>query len=218
MTDIKNKVLVPTLKCLELFYRQLYRLIIKEFIAGGYSSIPIGRIGNTEKYKVADLGNPDDYTIGIRFMTKTKREEIANITMSQSAKGEIPRSVRIREIMQVESPEKWEQELDQEEAELIDPAVKFRRKALSLIRLADKNPDSEEAEGQYIEAKTLALRGVEIIKQRKVASLTNPTQDITNPTPAKGNAQPMMELFGSGATRTGGDQSNNKENLSGSKI
>jgi len=211
MTDIRNKIMIPTFNCLALFYRQLYRLIIAEYIAGGISGFPVGRMGNSAVYTPKDLGDPDKYTINLKFMPTSKRQDIANLSMSIAAKGEIPRKVRIREIMQVQNPEEWEQALDSEEAETLDPAIKLYRIASSLLASAEVNLDEKEGDRQRTEAKMMGERAVQIIKQRKIASQLNPTQDINNPPAQKGNAQPLMAMFQEPASRTGGDQTNQKE-------
>jgi hypothetical protein len=68
----------------------------------------------------------------------------------------------------------------------------------------------------------LGNRAVEIIKQRKIASIQSPQQDINNPQPTKANgqvAQALVPMMSQGAaTRTGGDQTNNKERYSGNPI
>ena len=218
MTEIGNRVLIPRLQAISLFYQQLSRLIINQFINNKFREIPVGRIGRQLKYSASDLKNPDDYVINYRFMTKTKRQEIANVTIAGAAKGIIPRDSIIRDILQYDRPDEVIAQLDAEEAEALDPALKLYRKASALLTRAEKNPDKEEADRQRIEARLLGERAVEIIKQRKIASIMSPTQDIANPASAKPNTNALMPLISEGKSRTGGDQRNNKEMYIGSQV
>jgi hypothetical protein len=218
MTDIKNKILIPTFQCLSLFYRQLYRLIIEQFRNGGYSGMPVGRIGNQYKYNVSDLGDPTEYTINLLFMSKTKRQEFANLSQAIAAKGTVPRGHIIREIMQAENPDEWETELDIERARELDPAYDLYCTASSMIRKADKEQDKFLEEQYRKGARILGERAVQIIRQRKVASIMNPQQDIQATAPQRGNAQPLISMFSQGASRTGGNQENNQERYRGSQV
>ena len=218
MTEIRNKILIPRLQAIALFYQQLSRLIINQFINGKFREIPVGKIGNQLKYSASDLKNPDDYSINYRYLTKTKRQEIANLSMAVAAKGTIPRDSIIRDILQYDRPDEVIAQLDAEEAAMLDPAVKLYRIASSLLSRAEKNLDKDEADRQRIEARLMGERAVEIIKQRKVASIMSPTQDIANPATSKANTNALIPLMSEGGGRTGGDQSNNKERYVGSQV
>jgi len=191
-TDIRNKLLAPRLTALGMFYEQLSRLLITEFVAGGKKrEVDIGRFGKKLKYTPSDLGDQDDYDIECKLMSHTKKQEISNITVATQARGIVSRDTIIRDILSFEDPEGEIAKLESEAAEEIEPALKFFRQACSLCDEADNAQDKEVADQKRLESMLLTERAILLIKMGRQQAQAQ-TQGPTTPTrPQTPNTVPL---------------------------
>ncbi len=217
MTEIRNKILVPRLQAIALFYQQLSRMLIKQYIALG-ADMPVGKTGRKESFTLDDLKNPDEYSINYRFLPKSKRQDLANMAMFISTKGELPRSMRIKEILQAQNPEQVEADLESEEAETLDPAIRFYNIAYGLIVKANNTLDEEESLKYRLQAYMAAQSACNFIRQRRMGQVEDKQPNMTGRANAFASTVFPQLTSGGGASRTGGDQTNNKERYRGSPV
>jgi hypothetical protein len=197
LTEIRNKVLTPRLKAIARFYQQLARANIGQYVAGGYSS-SVGKTGSRQAISAAQLADPTTYTIEYKFMSKSKRQEIANLSMAIAARGTISRETIMRDLLESQNPDEEIARLDAEEAEALDPAIKLYRKASSLLLKADKTADKAEESRLRVEAQLMGTRAADIIKQRKAPPAGSQGQTGALPEAPRGNANALMPLLSGG--------------------
>ena len=196
-TELRNKLLVPLLQTLENFSAQSSRMLIDMYKKGGYDSY-VGVKGKATKYKATKLGDLDDYTIKYRLMSKNRKQEIANVIVSNAAVGEMSRISRLENIMMVDEPEVELARIEAEEAEQFDPVVKMIRLVCSTIDRADKL-HGIEAEQKYHEARRLASKCIMLIEQeRNAPQMQNEVQQRKSQENKQSNINAMMGVSAMG--------------------
>ncbi len=171
-SEIRNKLIRPRIKALQMFRRQSIRMIINQFItasedAEGNGTFLAGKRGKRNKYNVSQMKDPDTYTIDCKLMTRTKKQEVANWAIANTAKGVAPLRVIIRDIIQADDPDAWLRELDIENARNADPAIALFEMAVSYAEEAEDTEDEAEADILKVKSMMLTERGVAIIRERK---------------------------------------------------
>ncbi len=184
---------------LQVFREQLARLMIDQCITQGVDvkDLKIGSRGKKRIYSVAQLKDPDTYTVSYHAMTKNKRQEIANLSMYISAYGRLPLRYNLANILQAEDPDGVMREMEMEQARQADPAMALYEMAKSLIEEAEKTEDEAEANTRTIQARMLAERCIAIIKQRKNGTEPLPDNAIVPQVDQKtgGNLTNLMPLI-----------------------
>lgn len=161
--EIRNKIQKPRLEALESYYVQLYRMSIDQYTRGNFSG-EIGRRGRKTLYTASGFGDPETYDIELKLMTKTRRQEIANLAIARTAKGVLPRKTIIEEIMMADDPEGMIAMLDAEDAERFEPALKYFRMALGAAREA-KTLKGTEKKAKQLESMMLSRAMVRQLNQ-----------------------------------------------------
>jgi hypothetical protein len=180
--EIRNRIQSPRLQALETFYEQSSRMIIDQYIKGAFDS-QIGRKGRTTGYSYAKLGDLGKYTISYRSMSRSRKLELANIALSAAARGEVPRDTRVRDIMMAEDPEKMIAQLEAEEAETLDPLLKYIRAFCKLIDVAESLQDDDEKEQKYLEAILLVQTAEALARQRSQPQFQPQQPQVEQPKP-----------------------------------
>ncbi len=177
-TEARNKILSPRLKSIALAKKMAARMDIDQFLKGKFKS-DIGRKGRTKRYSASEMGDPDDYSIEYQFMTKTKRQEIANLVLFNNSR-ELPMETRLKDILMVEDYDGVMSKMDAEKAEAAMPVLFYMRKAISLAREA-KNKSGAEAERLKLESILMTKKGVELLAQGNIPVMPEQPGQETKP-------------------------------------
>jgi hypothetical protein len=164
-SEIRSKILEPRLQALTTFKAMAGRMLIDQFIKGGYSA-SLGRAGLQKEYSAGQLGDPKNYSVSYRLMSRSKKQEIANLAMAQGARGIVSQETILTDILQVDDPAGELAKLDAEKAEQADPVLFYLRKACSLADEAE-TLEGDEAEQKKLESMLMTESGVTILKERQ---------------------------------------------------
>jgi len=180
--EIRNRIQLPRLQALEAFYAQSSRMIIDQYIKGAFDS-QIGRKGKSTEYPYSKLGDLENYTISYRSMSRSRKLELANIALSAAARGEVPRDTRVKDIMMAEDPEGMIAQLEAEEAEVLDPLLKYIRAFCKLIDVAESLEDDDDKEQKYLEAIFLVQTAEALARQRTQPQFQPQQPQVEQPKP-----------------------------------
>ncbi len=187
-SEIRGKLVKPRLEPIASFCELLARMIITQAITLGVSG-KLGRLGRKNQYSSAGLGDTEEYTITYKLMSKDKKQEIANLAMAGAAKGTLSRDTIIRDILVADDPEGEIAKIEAEEAEELDPAIKYFRRALSAVDVAD-SLHGVEADAKRMESMMLTEAGVALLAQRGQGEEAPKTED------GKPDLQALVPLLG----------------------
>ena len=201
-TELRNRLLHPRTEALEHLFQQLYYMAIKFYGMVSFAEPSmLGKRGSGKIYTAEMLGDPDNYTINVHYMTKNTRQEIANIAIANAAKGLYSEEDIHRDILKDEDVAGTLRRLRADEARRSSPILFFRSQALALLDEAETKKD-EEKKRLLVDAQVVADRMVEeIIKSKMAMAGTMQPQPAKTPEQSKGNSQALMALpglFGAG--------------------
>ena len=187
-------------KGLQSFREGLARMIIDQFIKLK-ADVSIGKRGNRNGYSAGKLGNPDEYSITCQLMTKNKRQEIANLALFTATAGQLPYSIRLKDILMADDPEGIEREMDLEMAKRADPAIGLYEMALQYAREANEIENEVESDALKIQSKMLTQQVVAINKQRSMPQSTEPQEERVAETEAPKPAKNILPaILGGGSS------------------
>ncbi len=201
----------PRKVALQVHREQLIRMMIDQFIiiseGNKGTELLIGRQGRQSQYSVKELGDPEKYFVSCVLKTGSKREEIANWALANSAWGKAPRRRIFGEILKVDDPDGWEREISLEEAKIADPAIGLFEMAIRYAEEAEELEDEHDKDVKKIQSKMLTERGVFLINQRKqpMAQLPEKATVPQVQQPGKVDNKELLPLMGnelSGGTTT----------------
>ena len=153
---------------LTVFREQLARQMIEFYrTVAGDTEFAIGKVGRRRSYSVVQLKDPDKYTISLRSMSKSKRQELANLAMFDAAYGKLPLRYNLENVLQVEDPDSVLRALELEEAKKADPAIGLFEMAVRSVEEAEDIEDDKLADIKKIQSQMLTERGVAVIRERK---------------------------------------------------
>ena len=178
-TELRNKILNPRLQAIEDYKVQSARMDIAQFQAGKFSG-EIGQSGKAREYQAAQLGDPDTYTISYRGMTKSKKQEIANMALFGASQG-LSLETRLKDILMVDDPRAEMAKINAEKAEQADPVLFYFTQARSLAIEAE-DLDGAEADAKKLASKRMTKLGTDLIRQGNI------------PTPQAQPAKPQTNL------------------------
>jgi hypothetical protein len=161
-TEIRNKILSPRLKAIEDYKVACARMDIKQYQQGHFDG-KIGRFGKQKEYIASQMGDPSEYTINYESMTRTRKQEIANIAMFNSATG-LSMETRLRDILRHQDPVGEIARIEGERAEQADPVLFYFRKARSLAREAE-GLEGIDADAKNLESMRMTKLGTDLILQ-----------------------------------------------------
>ena len=187
---------------LRVFREQLARMMIHQYIRIGSNNnmLSIGRRGKRRIYSLAQLKDPDKYTITCQLMSKSKKQELANLAMFSAAYNRLPLKYNLTNILVVEDPDGVMKELEIEQAKRADPAIALFEMARRYAQEAAELEDEAEADARKIESMMIIERAVAIVEEREQPVQPNLPQrarvpEVEQPT---GGAQPLIPLLGGG--------------------
>lgn len=167
-TEIRSKLLTPRLQCLSEFMVAFAELAIAEIKAINPSpALSFGKAQEKHSYSADDVGNPDEYTIDIKYMPDNKRQKLANYMTGISLKGTLSEDTIIRDIYQCDDPDGEIDKLRAEEARKSSPIVFFSDLAESLLDQAERKT-GEESKRLKRKAQIMADQMVSEIKKTKL--------------------------------------------------
>ncbi len=183
-TEIRNKIITPRLKAIEDAKQQASRMDIDQFQKGKFNTT-IGQMGKQTQYVASQLGDPKTYIIRYEGMSRSKKQEIANMALF-NASSALSLKTRLTDILLVDDPEGEMTRIDNDRAEEADPVLFYMRKARSLAREAAELKGID-AEAKKMESKRLTQKGVELLRMG-----TTGQQEIPRP---KSNSNMLLPLL-----------------------
>lgn len=125
LTESKDQIFVPRLQALAMFYRKLYRMIIRQVRGIGHS-IEVGEEGHKGKYDPKKLQG--DYQIYLRYYSQSPEQVIANYQVAQAAAlAGVSRDTIFRDILRFPNPHDELLKRQAEDAEEFVPTLKLYR-------------------------------------------------------------------------------------------
>jgi len=186
---------------LRVFRQQLSRMIIDQYIAISKNhdgELFIGKRGSKRTYSAVKLKDPDSYTITCQMMTKSKKQELANLAMFSAAYNRLPLRYNLANILMVEDPDGVMRDLEIEQAKKADPAIALFEMARRYAQEAKDTEDELEADALKIQSKMLTERAVAIIKQRRQPAPLPEKARVPEVEEPKGGGQLLPLLAGAG--------------------
>jgi len=206
---------------LKVLFEGLYRDMIEFWrtISADDGEAKIGKIGKKRHYTIAQLKDPKDYSIECHEMTKSKRQELANMALFLSAYGKLPMKYNLTNVLQAEDPEGIMRELAIEEIERADPSLALLQMAFKLIDEAEELEDEAEYNAKKLEARMLIKRGVGIIKTLQNGGQPAPeVAEGAGLEQRKGNPNILPALIGASGMPAGTPKEAQPPNLPGEAI
>jgi len=167
LTGSRDDIFLPRIQAKATFYQSLSRMVINQCIALK-KTMNLGQPGNKNKYTAQDLKG--DFSISYRFFTKSKEQDIADLSIANAAQNYLSGDTIRREVLTLQDPDGEESKLLSEQAEKVDEVLFLYRRASKLIE--DEKP---------LEAYILAKRIVTILKQRQIQGAMTDMQAKGNP-------------------------------------
>ena len=189
-TELRNKLLAPRLETLAQS-RSLEFQMFCDMARTGKIEATLGAPGKRASFKYTDLPDPDTYQVNYKLMSKSKKQEIANLAEAGAAKSiGLSMDTILRDILMSDDPEGEMDRIDSEKAESADPALFYFRKACAL---ADEAAEltGEDADQKKLESMMMTDRGIK--------ALAGAPQMPGQPTP---NTNALVPLLGA-ATKAG---------------
>lgn len=188
LTSGRDQIFLPRIHCKAVFYRELYRMIIKQFKAAGVKA-DLGEEGFINSYEPKDLEGA--YKINFRFFTESKEQEIANYSIANAARGFLSEGTIRRNVIKVQDPEAEEERIDSEQAEKADEAIFLYRRCSSLI-----------AQKRNIEAWMVYGKLRDLLRMRRMQSIIGAARALgttEGKTPELPKGRQQLPLLGQGA-------------------
>ena len=199
VTGKRNKILLPRLQTIALFYQAMGRMMIDQYVkAGGNTSL--GKTGKRQTFNPAqvDSNSIGDYSLTYKFMTKNKEQETVNLAEAQVAREFYSELDIHKNILETEDPAGAVSRFNADKAAALDPVVALFRLA---IDLADEGNDMPGDAGnpKLVESQFVTEQGCAILRQRQTApTAVTPTPQI------KGNLTPVLLEKASGGGQQAG--------------
>lgn len=199
--EIREDHLLPFLDALSGLDEQTIEMVIDQVKAGGYS-VESGRRGMTLTVKPSDLDG--DYTIRYVYMSKDRKQEIANLAMAQVAKAMgLPDEHIIRDIYKYENPAELIAMMETQKAERDDPVIGMVRRAHALVDEAEGR-DTDVKNAKLIESMLLTDTAVNVLRNRynpqpqQIPETMQPGQENK----PEGSSPSLVPLMGAGRSTT----------------
>jgi len=185
LTESKDMIFVPRLQGMAMFYQQMDRMAIDQYIQIN-KGLRLGEAGHRKVFPVASLKG--EYTIKRQYFQKSPEQDLANIsTANQIRPGLISDYTTRRDILKMRNPDKEEDLIRAEQAEKLNPVITLRRQVHSLI-------DREE----FLEAELTLQAAEDLLRQRATGQVLAEQPKPEGEVPVK-SAIPLLE--GGGASR-----------------
>lgn len=182
----KDRIYLPRINALAILYQRLCLMIKEQYAKQGLKA-DLGETGKRVSYPTSSIDK--DFSVKFKFFSTSPEEERVNYLMAAAAKGYVSDDSIRRKIIKLQDPDGEKQEMEAEQAERIHPALFMYRRAHALVD-----------EGKLLEAKMIAERGVQLLKQMQMVG--QPEEATPEPPKAPLGGSPLGSLMGGG--RTGG--------------
>ncbi len=182
----RDQIIVPILQAWALFRQKLARMMVDQ-VKKRNLVCDIGIAGKKERYTSADLEG--DYNISYKFANISPKDNIANVTISQSLGTLVSDDTKRREYLKLENPQGEEAKVLSELADKTIPELQIYEMAKAKIMLGDKV-------GAKVLADKLSITLEQLVSGTGELQLKQPTQEKT---PEQGI--PLMGKGMSGANR-----------------
>jgi len=180
--EIRQRLQSPRLDALVSLSEQASRIAIDMYIKGEFDT-EIGRRGRRLTLSYKDLGNPEDYDVTYRAMSWSKTHEFTNMAVAGASRGIVSRETIVRNILLTDDPEMELARLEAEEAESLDPLLKYIRSFCKLIDIAESTQDEDEKEQKYLEAISLVQTAEALARQRNQPQFQPQQPQVEEPKP-----------------------------------
>ncbi len=130
LTEAEDPVYTPRLQALAMYYRNLYKMIIRQYIKLEMNA-EIGRDGFQTEYPYKELDKA--YSISFKFFTTSPKQNIANYSVAQAARNFISDDTIRRNILQLEDPSGEEAKRVSEMADRLIPNLQLYKMAKAKI-------------------------------------------------------------------------------------
>jgi hypothetical protein len=204
--EVRAKVTNPRLRTLARFYEQSAKMILDQVVKTSgkkETELKAGKTGKKHSYQIAQIGNPEDYSITYEMKIRSDTQETANRAQFFASKGQLPLRTRLVDILKADDPDRIMREMEVEEAKQADPAIGLFEMALRYCEEADSLDaagDDKEANAKRIQSKMLTERCVALIKQRAQQPQQLPQEAVTPMVDkSKGNTNLMQTAMASQA-------------------
>lgn len=185
--EVQTKVTQPRFDTIATLKEQRDRMFIDLYQKGGYKS-PVGKMGRMRAYVASELGDLEKFTVTHRGVTRSKKQEIANLALF-NASTELPMEVRLGDILMVDDVKGMMNQMAEELARKSDPFKFFYDITCSLFDYAASLKGEEQLQ-ELIGANSMASKCLGLINQGQTP--------LTPPEPNKGNTNGLLPLMASG--------------------
>ena len=136
LTESKDQIFVPRLQALSIYYQQLSKMMIRQYIKKGMI-FELGEEGHRKSYDPEKLkGN---YTIKFKYFSQSAEQKIANLTVARAAYDiGMSKKYVFTHINKLQNPEGVIMERMAEDVERFSPEVLLYRYIRSLYNKDDK--------------------------------------------------------------------------------
>jgi len=188
----RDDVLIPRLDTLGIWYRNVARMIIKQYCEGGFKA-ELGAQGLEREYEASDLKDKK-YSIEYRFLSQNPEQHVANYAIAQQAIATgFPRRYVWDKVMGVENPHELMIEADSERAARSSIAQTLFDQAHSLVNMAEKTSD----ENYYVKAE-LTLQDLELVLDQRAQGVPAGLPQPTSGGGELSQTKPLVPLFEQG--------------------
>lgn len=201
--ELLNQLINSRVTGLQMAMSQLYRLMIDQFIIAGKThtgELEIGKRGRKKQFSVAQLKDPEKYSINTQLMVKNKKLEIVNEARALALWGRAPLKYILRDVLMVEDPDGWERALELQKAKAADPALDLFEMGVRYAEEAEDLEDPNDAELKKFQSMMLIHRGIVLVKQSMQPAIAPSFQEgqarETKVADEKGSTQGLINILG----------------------
>ena len=118
LSESKDQIFVPRLMALSLYYQQLAKLFIRQFIKYGKSA-ELGEEAHRKSFDPSKLKG--SYTIKFRYFSQSPEQEIANYSVAVAAMAFLSEDTIRKDILKLRDPDGEKLKKNAEKAAVLDP-------------------------------------------------------------------------------------------------
>ncbi|MBW2559393.1 MAG: hypothetical protein JRE40_00915 [Deltaproteobacteria bacterium] len=187
--DKADKLYIPRLHALGMFYRQVAQLVILQ-MKGLEGGLDLGETGRKASFSFDNLDG--EYSIKFQYFAQAPSQDIANHAVAAQAVAFLDEDTIRRRILKLQDPEGVKDRRLCDMAAAIDPVVGMLRMVHSLIDIAKKD------DAKDVEARVLFEQVKILLRQRKQGQMAPPQQGAASQGPAQGGDNSLVPLLDGG--------------------
>jgi len=139
ITALREAILIPRVKALRNFYRELSYMMKRQYVEGGIKA-KLGKENKKREYSAKDLDK--ECYINIDFVMKNPEEDIANYSVAAAARPFVSLDTIRRDILKLADPSAEENKRLTEMSEGVSPHILLYRIGKALIE-ADRDEEAK---------------------------------------------------------------------------